>query len=1337
MPMPRLLKRLSRKSLRKRAQSTASAPEVPLPVPKSAASEVSFGYVLPPTSTMPRNGSSPYLPPTDPYDKPTPPTPNGDNSQLAPNGTPYPPPPPPPPPVAGNGHNVPEDEFSKNLRGAWASATTDPKASKTDKVLLNLENGVAGAMEKQAKGVVIMTAVKTGLDAVGGLEAIEQGLNSFMEGMPVLMNALDEVAKLHPFIGVAVMAFKAVWALEQKRRDNDRKILALHMEMKEMMGVLTQLKNVKDADDVAPDGSTIKGRMQVIVNATAEDIKACANACDTYTKKKLVVKILKGPVWEGKLVKFAGTFTKRRSEFEFALSIHTALGVDAANQTLGSVDKTTQEMNMKMDMMMKMFQQFVAPEQKEMMRLVEQKGGLQACQENDKILQELSDFEAKSAASTGGAPPSAKSGAKTYALEDLKDDLVTDVDAAMEKNMSVFTRKFEIQQRQIIDELSRVVAREGDRVISAVTAGPHDKIIDPNVHMIWKEMGWRGSVKTRHFVMALRDHFQEGHKGADGQPHDHPEIVVAQADEWALEYINVVRLQAISEAFDDDASGFITVAEVNTFTTMRPLGWSLPHWLAYAAVGHHQAMQAYANKINEMLAKMFAILPRISPVNKSSVNTYLETVYQQVYTLAASINACYVNEALQERFATYVEAEEARLRANLEAVQYDIDALDTLALVTGEGRIDRFVLPLVYLLLQRHFEIIRVSQTRVVHPDELWDAADTVDWVFTSVGMRLELLRSIFTQQKLDLKQQFKSFSHGLYEYLNDPNLLWDTKLVQEAEFAEYTYDDSVEAQDVNIAKILNYPVDQEPLDFEAYTPPKAESRSSDGPKPLLFAEDLLGVQWHGLMYWPKTALWPSAGMFTMTLKPSSVQDDVQYFTAAERANRSDFNVAGECRAGDEPGIVELSFKRSFPTRYPTQYFTGTWNAATETLIGTVGMDEDPAKHNSAFVFKRIMPEYMCFWPAPVELETNKARALWGFAIAAVRYGVRRDRWSWSFFKERRDNRRRFIELYIRSSGSTQFGAPLTGPEWQELGLIKKTFSTADARFYHSLGEKMIRATVEHNASCDVCDSNIGGARITCLICQMKDTFNTIDLCSTPDCLTQRVMRDDMQRAHLPHHDLMKVRRVVHMRQFGKIYRDAKEALKHARTFFKSPTAEAENDSESEADTEDEEGHPPLSAKRLSRVPALALSIPQATLGSEYPMSAVSAALSHSSQVPDPVASGPSCCACKKPVSQPCWYCVACGEASFICWECDAKGEVSFGEHDFHSHDLVRVTELIEERDLTMEERLVEMEERFSKHEKTIDERLGRLEAAVDGRIARVEGLLEQLLTRVGHHETN
>jgi hypothetical protein len=51
-----------------------------------------------------------------------------------------------------------------------------------------------------------------------------------------------------------------------------------------------------------------------------------------------------------------------------------------------------------------------------------------------------------------------------------------------------------------------------------------------------------------------------------------------------------------------------------------------------------------------------------------------------------------VNEALQEKFSSYVEAEEERLRGNLEAVDYDLDAANTLTLVTGQGRIERVML---------------------------------------------------------------------------------------------------------------------------------------------------------------------------------------------------------------------------------------------------------------------------------------------------------------------------------------------------------------------------------------------------------------------------------------------------------------------------------------------------------------------------------------------------------------------------------------------------------------------------------------------------------------------
>ncbi|KAJ7291055.1 hypothetical protein C8J57DRAFT_208463 [Mycena rebaudengoi] len=1163
----------------------------------------------------------------------------------------------------------PQDDLSKDLAGAWTIATTAPKVSKVDKVLQVIETGVAGAMAEQAQASMVVTGITMGLEAVGGMEAIEQGLNTFMDAMPGLFTALDAVAQLHPFVGVAVMAFKAVWALEMKRRENDRRILALHMEMKDMMAVLTQLQGVKDSEEVAPDGTTIKGRMQELVKKTADDIKACANACDTYSKKKLVVKILKGPAWEGKLVAFAGTFTKRRGEFEFALSIHTALGVDAANKAIEVVDKTTQEMNAKMDLMMKMFQQMVQPEQKEMLRVVEQKGGLQACQDNDKILKELSELEAKSAPGSGAS----KGGSKTSGLEDLKDDLMVDPDAAMEKNLTVFSRKFEVQKRQIVDELTKVVEREGDRVISAITAGPHDKIIDPDVHKIWKEMGWRGSVKSRHFVMALRDYYQEGAEeetpGTPGKKRS--------PDDWALVYLGVSRLQSISEAFDDDASGFVTVAEANTFTTSRPLGWSLPHWCAFWAVGWHQSMSVYAVKIRELIAKMFALRTLVLPANRTSVNSYLEAIYNGVTSLESAVNPCFVNEGLQEKFNSYVEAEEARLRGNLEAVDYDLDAANTLSLVTGDGRIERFILPLIYLLLKRDFEIFRLCQKKVVHPDELWDSADTLGWVVSAAQERVDLLEATFQQQKVEVAQQFKTFAHGLFQYMNEPSGLWDAKLVLAQEFPDYPYDDALEAQEVDEQKILNYPLGIEKLDFGAYNaeiekakPTKSTSRPSTALKTLLGS-------WNGFTYSPASSVVPSSGMISMEL----VAYGSRRFQANSRSNMTDFTIAGEC-SGESTETVNFTFKQTFPARFSPLYFSGTWRRATQSLSGTWGAEADSRTHEGVFVFKRIIPEYMCFFPAPAVLKANKPRSLWAFAISSVRYSIRKEAWSWAFFKQRTANRKRFIELYVRS---TRFGRPLNNAEEEELGLIKKSFTTADSRFYHSIAENQIRVTTGHDVQCDACTGTIGGARMTCLTCRLEDTFDTVDFCDTPACSTMKVVPTGMTRPHLPTHDILKLRRVVHIRQFGKTYREAKRALARARQLF--PTPEADMDSSASSD-------------------------------------------SHASRP------APKCASCNVQVTQPCWFCVQCEEPSFICNACDSdtKKKIKFGYHDPYSHDLVRCQTLVEEVELTLEDRLADLEQRFIQHEANMNERLNSLESKMEDRLSQVDdrlGLVEKLLERV------
>ena len=87
--------------------------------------------------------------------------------------------------------------------------------------------------------------------------------------------------------------------------------------------------------------------------------------------------------------------------------------------------------------------------------------------------------------------------------------------------------------------------------------------------------GWRRNVKARPFVMTLRDHFRE--KVQEIKLGASVEVSKEQprTDDWALDYISVAWLQPIMEAFDDDGSGYITIAEINQFTDAIPkdLGW--------------------------------------------------------------------------------------------------------------------------------------------------------------------------------------------------------------------------------------------------------------------------------------------------------------------------------------------------------------------------------------------------------------------------------------------------------------------------------------------------------------------------------------------------------------------------------------------------------------------------------------------------------------------------------------------------------------------------------------------------------------------------------------------
>ena len=74
--------------------------------------------------------------------------------------------------------------------------------------------------------------------------------------------------------------------------------------------------------------------------------------------------------------------------------------------------------------------------------------------------------------------------------------------------------------------------------------------------------------------MTLRDNYSEittttpTNQGADAAPEGSDDA--ERNDDWAFQFINVSNLQSIMEAFDDDGSGYVTVAEVNRFIDLLP-----------------------------------------------------------------------------------------------------------------------------------------------------------------------------------------------------------------------------------------------------------------------------------------------------------------------------------------------------------------------------------------------------------------------------------------------------------------------------------------------------------------------------------------------------------------------------------------------------------------------------------------------------------------------------------------------------------------------------------------------------------------------------------------------
>ncbi|KAF9444007.1 hypothetical protein P691DRAFT_712505 [Macrolepiota fuliginosa MF-IS2] len=1151
------------------------------------------------------------------------------------------------------------------------------------------------------------------LKSAGGdvdFKSLEDSVNGFAEVAKTTVKGLQALGHLHPFIGVAVGAFALVVTMDFTRRDNDRKVLAVKVQMQELMMIFFELRHVRDSHDKGHDGVSIANRLKTFMIEVASDIKKCGSACDTYLKKGFLARTVKATVYEARLAEFAQRFVDHRSTLELALSLHTTIGVDSANEKLDDQEQILKGIDRKLDMMM-VFRHLDTPRERDVQKFIEEHGGVKACINNDEYLEELVAKSGDSLSRISGRSvgPGRRSNDLPEIRKRLMKEVREDIDEALSRNMVLFERKLDMQNKQ----LNETLRQESDHIITALMAGAHDRINDPDLRKLWKEMGWRGSVKARTFVLNLHDYYADQHNRVSDSPTvDRSSLrssIISPAsarvspipsprgrpdDHWALSYINAAYVQSILEAVDDDGTGFISIKEVNTFIEERPVGWSLPEWFAYWAVGWQISITQYKSKIYGLVQSMFEMLDHVLPSNRRGVDEYLFHPsfwrIELILRSTRSVNPKMLNDSDLVRYTEmYTAEEESRLEMNLEDVGYELDTTATVSLVTGEGRIERFVYPLIYLLLKRHLRVLTLASKHVLDPEEFITLNESLVSVLLAVDARIQNLEAVFKQTHFDIQARLGNFAFGLLQLSYG-----DIRRVP----AQITFGTWGEAEDVT------------PCPREAVTKETIQATLSNTSHEILKYGHRDGYQSTDYFEFepqrkgylgpphPLEGTWSGhnllmAGEDTVTyiLRISILVHNGQqivgkgeHFTGAfefsghvrplhpGRRSKYDFSFA---LTDDEDGLQKECYGQ---LDVKTGILHAQW---TDRRI-----NEDPSNiAYQPFELTKTPPSLTRYRYTNEALVEDPVRARWSFACAAARHMAQEKMWSRGFLEERATERKRYVELSIRSlivtMGLTP-QKPLSAAEKGELDRLRRNLNPSEARFYQALADFEIQKLPWHPAwGCDWCERRITKARNLCITCMSsEDLSDNIDLCSA--CVDRAPSKRGF--VHDPSHIMVKVEETLHDFYFIRVVENAKVTIEKMKNLFRVLEANALHPEEN-ADSEGEDRHRVV------------------------------------------------CACCAKQVTTPCWACVICSRDTFVCNECDTNRTppLQNGPSSHHqlSHPLVRIrdtslsgqTVTTEERLNALEQRLIMMEHKVSEGFAAVDEKFERLESRVEERLTKLE----------------
>ncbi|KAJ7091770.1 hypothetical protein C8R44DRAFT_990350 [Mycena epipterygia] len=329
--------------------------------------------------------------------------------------------------------------------------------------------------------------------------------------------------------------------------------------------------------------------------------------------------------------------------------------------------------------------------------------------------------------------------------------------------------RYELKLRGTRMMLEETMERSTEKILNRMDAGPHDLLGEPDIKKIWQDNKWGVSVKCRVFADALSNYYTEKFRKS---PAD---------DMWTLKILSkVLYYPAIGEAIDEDASGFVSVHELDHFLKKNKDGLSTPVWFALWAVGPPVSNTWYTERIEDLAKAIEEMSQNIKDTDRNlsdQIDEYLETL--RVVAGITGWNTWGVSaDGLEEldtdtrnaveSLALGVAAENEELfRCNLERLRYAIDEGTLRGLTEGAGaRMEQNIMILLYLLLSKHAEIISAGMGDMTGFQFASEFADmdlalwTLAWEFQR---RYTSIERSWRSQRLDIELQVRSYAGGLF----------------------------------------------------------------------------------------------------------------------------------------------------------------------------------------------------------------------------------------------------------------------------------------------------------------------------------------------------------------------------------------------------------------------------------------------------------------------------------------------------------------------------------------------------------------------------------------------